>query len=495
MPLASWREPASADDLQQPRRHRPRMTSCCSAGLSGRASTRCPAALPFASWLVHRRSTRHYAWYGQSEPAAKTPTDSDAAGFRGQRDASCRHDGIDGLRQRERGALGPRGAGPDQGRCRPDIDPNNDNCGVLLPDGSCTNPGGTEGDRIFPGGRAAGRRRPAPAVHAAHRSRRSALPMRWSFYPEVGWHETLYQSDAQAFESAGPADGPVWIYARGCAAASATSPICWSRAWAGPTSTTPPSPRTTRSMCRATAVPQRRVRELDLENVTRDPADRIDGIPRGHAGPGQPLLRGPLGVAGGWCAAAGRLRALGPLRHRGGGVREHLPRRARLPLPGRDGALQRGLRSRGQARIDEGLAAIHWWDDRGDRVNLGYRYLRDIPRASSRPSRSRTTASTTTATGVEQHPSDRRRGADRHHPAVGHHLPGGVQLRTEPPARQPGGHRVPLEVPLLGGAAGGQREPLARGSVQAVLYTLVGIGDDSRSPFETLGATRLPRLA
>jgi lipopolysaccharide assembly outer membrane protein LptD (OstA) len=135
-----------------------------------------------------------------------------------------------------------------------------------------------------------------------------------------------------------------------------------------------------------------------------------------------------------------------------------------------------------QTQSDEGLAEIGWRDDRGDRFNLGYRYLRDIPRFFE-------------AFPVE---NDRFDNYDTDFERI-HQIDGGVRIAL---TRQWGiTYRAAysFERNLLLANEGGIEylskcrcwavrleisESRSRGVQFNLLYTLVGIGDDSRSPFE-----------
>jgi hypothetical protein len=179
--------------------------------------------------------------------------------FRGQRsaDAVFEDTGIDGLFDAsERGPGGaPQGSAPD------------------LDQDNFATTGGTQGDGIFQEGEL--------LVDRGQRgwlTPRLGAPFRIGdfaeVYPEAGWSQALYQSDALGFEQRGMATARVEMRTR-------------LRRRYGETLTHLLEPRLGYAFVSDTgqsgdplyipraAVEQERVRELDLENVTRDPADRI----------------------------------------------------------------------------------------------------------------------------------------------------------------------------------------------------------------------------
>jgi len=137
-----------------------------------------------------------------------------------------------------------------------------------------TNTGGTEGDGKFEEGE--------PLADRGHRLKlnpRLAVPWRFGnafeLYPEVGWRQTFYDSRVRGKESWGSLTGRVDLRTRlrrnlGMGVVHIMEPrlgyaIITTPSFAGIPLFTP-----------QTAVPQMRIRELDLDNVTRDSADRLD---------------------------------------------------------------------------------------------------------------------------------------------------------------------------------------------------------------------------
>ena len=145
-------------------------------------------------------------------------------------------------------------------------------------------------------------------------------------------------------------------------------------AWTGITSD---SQRRNPLLVPATAFPQRRLRQLDLWNRTRDAADRIDSMNAVTLGLGNRLY-GP-GVEG------------GPPRLLGDVALSAQYDFSESDLEGvfADGTFQLGpdFVSRvnlgydlGAKRIIEGLARVGWSGDQGHDLGVEYRYLRDVPR-------------------------------------------------------------------------------------------------------------------
>ncbi len=430
-----------------------------------------PAALPFASWLVPALDL-HYAWYGQRD----RPQDAYGADLLESGDGLFLDTGIDGLPT----AVGASNV--EQGRTLADeglADPNQDNCD-LQPDGSCLIPGRTEGDRLFQEGELL-----ADGGHRLLFMPRLGLAFRLAdaleLYPEVGWHETLYQSDAEGFESRGLLTGRLDLRTRLRRRFGGVTHLLEPRlGWAYVHDT---SQSDNPLYVPGTALPQQRIRELDLENVTRDSADRIDGFHGVTLGLGNRFYAGPLGPGGGARVLGDFvLSALYDIKRREFG-NVYLDGRV-FPFRGATARFNVGFDPE-EMRFAEGLAEIGWRDDRGDRFDLGYRYLRDVPRFFE-------------AFPVENDRFDNyETGFERIH-----QIDGGVRIAI---TRQWGiTYRAAysFERNLLLANVGGIEylskcrcwavrlevsESRSRGVQFRVLYRLVGLGDDSRSPFEAPG--------
>jgi hypothetical protein len=270
--------------------------------------------------------------------------------------------GIDSLpNAQELGPLGPRPPGPGtDDRNLDDFDP-------------VARPGGTERDGLFQEGE--------PLADAGHRvllTPRLGMPLRlldlFEVYPEVGWHQTLYGSDAQGFEE------------RGLFTARADLRTRLRRRFAGAVHVLEPSLGyafvSERGQERkplyvpATAVPQRRLRQLDLENRVLDPADRIDEVNSLTLALGNRLY----GRGG---EAAGRLLAdvtLSASYEAADGDFGGIYLDGHAHAWGRSDAwLILGLDPE-RGRLAEALVDFAWNFERGHRLGFGYRYLRDVGR-------------------------------------------------------------------------------------------------------------------
>jgi hypothetical protein len=152
----------------------------------------------------------------------------------------------------------------------------------LSTDGSMDNfPGGPEGDGVFEEGEPLGDK-----GHRVTLNPRLALPFRvadiFDIYPEIGYHGTFYQTDAQDFESRNLFTAQLDTSTRfqrqltlpfsGLDASHVVEPhLGWTLISSVSQSDNPlfiPEP----------AVPQERLRQLELYNVTRDPSDRISSV-------------------------------------------------------------------------------------------------------------------------------------------------------------------------------------------------------------------------
>lgn len=266
--------------------------------------------------------------------------------------------GIDGLPDaRERG---PTGATPDG------TDRDLDNFATT---------GGTEGDGVFQEGE--------PLVDRGQRASfapRLAAPFRLGnfaeIYPEAGWSQTLYGSEALGFEQRGIATARVDLRTRlRRRFGESVTHLLEPRLGYAFTSRTGQSgnplyiPRA--------AVEQHRLRELDLENVTRDSTDRI------------PEFNGlTFGVSNRFW---GRLRDQDPPRFLAdatlsaqydfadGGFGLIVLDGHAFPTELTTARVSLGFDPE-SAEIDEGLFEVAKAFLEGHRVGLRYRYLRDIPR-------------------------------------------------------------------------------------------------------------------
>ena len=146
------------------------------------------------------------------------------------------------------------------------------------------------------GGRGDGGSRRRRAAHrsrspAACSSRGSQCRSTWrgvSLVPEVGWHETLYDSRCATSASAARDHARVDLNRRACASEFASF-VHVLEPRAGYALAYTRSQERNALFVPATAVPLDRIRALDLDSVTRDDADRIARASRATAGFGNRL--------------------------------------------------------------------------------------------------------------------------------------------------------------------------------------------------------------
>lgn len=245
----------------------------------------------------------------------------------------------------------------------PNDDPHDDNF--------VFNPSGTQGNGRFDEGE--------PLTNEGSRVRltpRLAAPFALGdaveVYPEVGWAETLYNTRLESFAQGGLFTGRVdartRLRRRYANAVHVIEPVL-GYAYLGRVSLS-----NNPLFEPETAVPQQRVRDLDLDSVTRDTADRIPGANRLTWGAVQRLrllgektegAEAELTLLGsydvdredfGWIILDGNLE---PSRY--GASRFHVSYDPH------------------ETHISEALTEWTWRHTAGHRLSLGYRFLRDIP--------------------------------------------------------------------------------------------------------------------
>jgi lipopolysaccharide assembly outer membrane protein LptD (OstA) len=239
-------------------------------------------------------------------------------------------------------------------------------------------PGGPEGDGVFQEGE--------PLADRGHRvmlNPRLALPFRLldvvEVWPELGWHATGWQTEAQSAELRSLVTGQVDLRTRlrrpldvfGRNLLHVVEPrVGWTVISNTDQDGNP-------LFVPATAVEQDRVRQLDLFNVTRDPADRIEHVNAVTAGlanrfyvagePGGPsLLFGDAVVSAQYDFADGGLEGL----FLDGTV---------YPAPSIRSRFDLGWDMDDQ-RISEGLFQTGWYSEAGHDFYVLYRFLRNVPR-------------------------------------------------------------------------------------------------------------------
>jgi lipopolysaccharide assembly outer membrane protein LptD (OstA) len=125
-----------------------------------------------------------------------------------------------------------------------------------------------------------------------------------------------------------------------------------------------------------TAIPQRRLRTLDLDSVTRDTADRIPRASRLSFGIAQRLYGDREGT--GRRGLQADLTVLGAYDFEEHDFGSIVADGRISPFGFGETRLSAGYDPE-ETRIEEALAEWRWRHDRGHSVNLGYRYLRDVP--------------------------------------------------------------------------------------------------------------------
>jgi lipopolysaccharide assembly outer membrane protein LptD (OstA) len=430
-----------------------------------------PASLPFASWIAPTLGV-DYAWFQQGDrpPSVYGRPDLLETG-----NGRFLDTGIDGLPTESgvplSGNFVEQGRDGQGGASSPD--PNRDDFDQV------TNPTGTEGDGLFQEGELL-----ADDGHRMRFTPRLGLPFRLldavEFYPEVGWHETLYQSDAQGLERRGFLTGRVDLRTRlrgrfGDVSHLLEPRVGW--AYLGKTSQSG-NP----VFVPATAVPQRRLRELDLDNLTLDSADRVEAVNVVTLGLENRIHGGAEAGGGARLLADFVLSALYDIRNTEFG-NIYLDGRA-YPLRGSTLRFNVGF-DPGKARLTEALTQLLWRDRRGDVVSLGYRYLRDVPRFFE-------------AFPVQNDRFDNFKSETENI----NQIDGGVRIAiTREWAVSYRGAYSFDQSELLANAGGIEffsrcrcwavrlelRASRSRGASVSLQYTLLGLGDDSRNPFGSGG--------
>jgi lipopolysaccharide assembly outer membrane protein LptD (OstA) len=272
--------------------------------------------------------------------------------------------GVDGIADsREQGRNGQG----DEGGTRPD--PNFDDFDPM------TRPGGTENDGVYQEGELL-----AEGGHRVSFAPRLGMPLRLAdaveLYPEAGWRQTLYDGDASGFAEQGLLTGRVELRTLlrrrfGDAFTHLLEPRV---GWAGIQRTRDESE--TPLFVPRTRVPQRRLRELALDNVTLDPADRIRSANALSFGFGNRVYGRLRDDGAARLLADVSLLGLYDFAHsRWGsividGSANPMPRLAARFLAGFDP---------GNARFDEGYVELGWRHEAGHAVEVGYRFIRDLP--------------------------------------------------------------------------------------------------------------------
>ncbi len=270
-------------------------------------------------------------------------------------------DGIANTREQGRDGLG------DDGGTRPD--PNADDFDPV------TRPRGSEGDGVFQEGEllAEGGQRVLFAP-------RIGLPWRiadaFELYPEAGWHQAIYDGDSGGFASQGLLTGRVELRTqlRRRFGPSLTHLLEPRIGWAAIQRTK--NRDETPLFVPRTRLPQNRLRVLQFDNVTLDPADRIESFNGLNFGFGNRFFGNPFGD--------GAARLLGDFTV----LAQYDFARSRWGRIVADGSalLLESLAARfwaafdpEETRVDDASVSLAWRHRDGHAAELGYRYLRDIP--------------------------------------------------------------------------------------------------------------------
>lgn len=230
------------------------------------------------------------------------------------------------------------------------------------------NPSGTEGDGRFQEGEI--------LIDKGHRlwlHPRVAVPFQAGryveVYPEVGWHQTLYDTEIHDFEERG------FFTARVDARTRLSRPVGkfthiveprlgWAYAMTPGQSDNP-------LFVPRTAVEQSRIRALDLDSVVRDDADRIPSVNRATFGVANRFL-------GGKRLDAFEFTALGLYDFHDAEL-DLLVADARVKSSwGGRGRVQAGF-DPNKGDLDEMLVELGYRHESGLAASLRYRFLRDIP--------------------------------------------------------------------------------------------------------------------
>ncbi len=206
---------------------------------------------------------------------------------------------------------------------------------------------------------------------------RLALPLRIldviELYPEVGWNHVLYESSAQNFEHHAYFTSRVDVSTQLRHRFETVTHLVTPRL--GWTFLSDRTPKGEPLYVPPTALPQQRLRQLALDNVVLDTADRVEDVNTltlsvanrlfGEDGPNGPGLAADVVLSGQYDFEASRFAEL------------FLDGRA-YPYRGTTLRFNLGF-DPVDAVVEEVLARIAWESRYGHAVTFGYRYLRHVP--------------------------------------------------------------------------------------------------------------------
>ena len=195
-------------------------------------------------------------------------------------------------------------------------------------------------------------------------------------YPEAGWHQLLYDGVDSGFASQGLLTGRVELRTllRRRFGASLTHLLEPRIGWAGIQRTK--NRDETPLFVPGTRLPQHRLRELALDNVTLDPADRIESANAMNFGFGNRFFGSPLDD--GAARLLGDLTLLGQYDFANSRWGRILLDGSALPIASLATRFW-GAFDPAKGHFEEGSIAFAWRHEDGHAAQVGYRYLRDIP--------------------------------------------------------------------------------------------------------------------
>lgn len=234
--------------------------------------------------------------------------------------------------------------------------------------------GGTEGDGLFQEGEIL-----TDEGHRVILHPKVAVPFRLGPYlevmPEAGWQQTFYSTRLEGGDQRGRFTGRIDLRSRlrrrfGETWVHVVEPLA---GWAYLSGA---GQRNNPLFVPGTAIPQDRIRTLQLDSVTGDPSDRVGQAHELTFGVAQRWFQ--WGDAGGAGAVAADLTLLARYDVRGGDF-EDVILDGRLSPDG-GGRLRFALTLDPEAaRVNEALASWTWTHAAGHQLGFGYRFLRDIP--------------------------------------------------------------------------------------------------------------------
>jgi lipopolysaccharide assembly outer membrane protein LptD (OstA) len=240
-------------------------------------------------------------------------------------------------------------------------------------------PLGTEGDGIFQEGELSTDR-----GNRVWLTPRLGYPVRvadaFEMYPEVGYHTTLYSTDRAHYEERGlftaRLDLRTRLLRRFDAPVAGGSVLHLMEPRVGWAVVQSVSQEDDPIFMPASKLPQTRIRQFDLDNVTLDPADRIGRANTVTLGVGNRFYSRGSEEETSRLLADVSLSALYDIAH--GQLGDFYLEGNAYPGGGFGGRYIFGV-DMDSAQIDEGLLEAFWTSEQGSDLSITYRYLRDLP--------------------------------------------------------------------------------------------------------------------